>query len=192
MADSLRSPTPVSAAGGFAGRAPGQRQEPRVAIAASPSDGERAADRVDVGGSAAVARRVLRERVLARTRRWLELDDGVHTQEFAEAIEAEPVGAFVGRLLSAQNQLGAHRLAAWGAIRVRAALDHGLREGAAEALDVLTADARDAAGAAAVVADVLAEYGRRLATLADEAAGHAAPGAPRDEPPSDRHDRAGP
>jgi hypothetical protein len=167
MADSLRSPTPVSAAGGFAGRAPQQRHEPRAGSAPSAPDAERAADRVDVESSAAVARLVLRERVLARTRERLELGDGVHTPAFAQVIEAEPVGAFVGRLLSAQNQLAAHRLPEWGPGRVRTALDDGFRAGAGEALDVLAADARDSAGAAAVVADVLAEYGRRLAALAD-------------------------
>ncbi len=169
MADSLQSPTPVTGAGGFAGRAPGQWPDARGGSAPTAPEPERAADRVDVEASPAVARRVLRERVLARTRQQLELADSVHVPEFAEAIEAEPVAAFVGRLLSAQNQLAAHR-SAWGAARVRAALDTGLRQGAAEALDVLAGDVRDQAGAGAfaVVADSLVEYGRRLAARAGD------------------------
>ena len=179
MDDSLRSTTPVTGAGGFAGRAPAQRHEQRGASA--PSEPERAADRVDVDAAVAVARRVLRERVLARTRERLELGDGVQAPEFAEAIDAEPVAAFVGRLLSAQNQLAAPRAQPWGSTRVRQALDDALRDGAAEAIELLAADPRDPGGAA-VVADALAEYARRLAQLAaDETVGPTGDG-PADEP----------
>lgn len=164
MADSLRSTTPVSAAGGFAGRAPTfeERHGP-----SQPAVPQRAADRVDVEGAALVARRVLRERVMARTREGLELTDGEHGVAFAEAIETEPVAQFLGRLLSAQNQLAAWRLPTWGGPKVRRALDAALRQGATEALDLLTADGRDDGTAANVVAEVLADYGRRLAALVE-------------------------
>ncbi|MBL8755455.1 MAG: hypothetical protein JNK15_19300 [Planctomycetes bacterium] len=103
---------------------------------------------------------MLRERVLASTRERLELA-GEHVPVFAEAIETEPVGAFVGRLVSAQNQLGAKRLPAWGASRVRRALDEALHAGVAETLELLR-DGGDQGDGAAVVAEALAEYGRRL------------------------------
>lgn len=165
MADSLRSPTPVSAAGGFAGRSPTfEERQGAPPPPAPPPPG----DRVDVEATAAVARRVLRERVLARTREGLQLAEGEHGPEFAEVIETEPVGLFLGRLLSAQNQLASRRVAAWGAPRVRRTLDAALQQGAAEAVELLAADARDDGSAVGVVAEVLDEYGRRLATLAQD------------------------
>lgn len=164
MADSLRSTTPVSGAGGFAGRAPA---EPPAKPALAPVTMRQAGgDRIEVSQGVALARRVLRERVLTRTRTGLELAEGEHVPTFAEVIDDEPVSLFVDRLLSAQNQLGARRQAAWGAARVRRALDAALRDGAAEAIDLLVRDGRDDGAAAALVADVLAEYARRLAALA--------------------------
>ncbi len=162
MADSLQSTTPVSASGGFAGRAAEQRSERK---AAPPrTDSARATDTVRVDGSIAIARRLLRERVLARTRLALQLGDSDVVPEFAEAIDAESVGAFLGRLMSAQNQLAARRVTGWAAARVRSCLDQVLRDGAEEALELLAADAE----AVVVVVEVLAEYERRLAKLATD------------------------
>jgi hypothetical protein len=48
----------------------------------------------------------------------------------------------------------------------RSLLDAALREGVAEVMEMLAADPVDGAVGCAVVADVLAEYGRRLANLA--------------------------
>lgn len=168
MADSLRSTTPVRGAGGFAGRAPA---EPSAKPAAAPvpprlPDG----DRIEVSAGMALARRVLRERVLARTRTGLDLAEGEHVPTFAEVIDDEPVSLFVDRLLSAQNQLGSRRQVAWGGPRVRRVLDAALRDGAAEAMELLTRDGREHGAGVAVVGEVLEEYSRRLAALADEAA----------------------
>jgi hypothetical protein len=165
MADSLRSTTPVSGAGGFAGRSLARQERHATPQPGTPPD---AGDRVDVESSATLARRVLRERVLACTRAQLEIGDADGVPVFAEAIDTEPIELFVGRLLSAQNQLAARRLPAWGAPRVRRALDAALRTGAAEAVDMLAARASADDSAVAVIADVLAAYGRRLEALAQD------------------------
>jgi hypothetical protein len=166
MADeSVRSPGPVNALGGFAGR-PAQdvpRREPR------PGSGHRAAggDRVNLHAAAAVALALLRQRVLARTRALLELGEGPTGPEFAEVTEGEPVPVWLGRLLSAQNQIAARRAGDWPADRVRRACDQALHDGAAETLDMLAADGADDAAAIQVVAEALAEYARRVAALTD-------------------------
>jgi hypothetical protein len=177
MADSLQSTTPVTALGGMPGRrgaepqpkAGGRRPEPPEPPPTPPPSG----DQVRVTASAVVARRVLRERVLARTRQALELGAIGSGPEFAEVIDDESTAAFLGRLLSAQNQLAGLRAPSWPGPRLRAALDRGLREGAEEALGLLGVDgqgeAEADAAAVAVVADVLAEYGRRLAALPPDA-----------------------
>lgn len=169
MGDSLHSTPPVTTVGGFAGRTP-NRQDARHAPGHPAAPAPRAGDRVDVESAATVARRIVRERVLARTRLRLELDTGEHGPAFAEAIDTEPVDAFVGRLLSAQNQLAARRVATLGAERVRRLLDQSLRQGATEALELLSDDGGRSDGAAVIViAEVLAEYGRRLAAAAPDA-----------------------
>jgi hypothetical protein len=167
MPDSLRSTTPVSGAGGFAGRSLARQERHSTPHAGTPPA---TGDRIEVESSALLARRILRERVLARTRAELELadNDGDGAPVFAEAIDTEDLEVFVGRLLSAQNQLAARRLPAWGGPRVRRALDAALRTGAAEAIEMLAAHARDDEAAVAVIAEVLAAYGRRLAALAQD------------------------
>jgi hypothetical protein len=85
---------------------------------------------------------------------------------FAEVPEDETVGEFLGRLLSAQNQLAAHRAGQWDAGRLRRCVDAGLRGGADETCAML-ADGRDELALAAAAA-VLVEYGRRLQTLCTE------------------------
>jgi hypothetical protein len=110
----------------------------------------------------------MRERVLARTRANLGLRDGEFVPRFAEDVDAEPLAAFVGRLLGAQNQLAALRVGELTPPNLRARLDLAMREGVAEVVEILSSDAEDehALAAVAVVADALAEYGRRLAELA--------------------------
>lgn len=165
MADeAVRSPGPVDALAGFGGRTPsGQTRQPPPREQAS----QPAVDRVTIHGTAAVASRLLRERVLANTRQRLELDDTTAAHEFAEVFEGEPIAAFLGRLLSAQNLLAARRAGDWEERRVRRCLDQALHAGAEEALELLGNDGRDDAGVQ-FVADVLVEYGRRLAALAAE------------------------
>jgi hypothetical protein len=94
------------------------------------------------------------------------------------------VPAFLGRLLSAQNQLAGRRAGTWSAERVRAAVGQGLQEGAAETLELLAADGPDEGAAMALVGDVLAEFGRRLAALVDEL--------PPDQVPPDQPEPPGP
>lgn len=130
-------------------------------------------DQVDVHAAGQVARRLLRERVLAATRAQLELGDGEFVPNFAEALDREPVAAFVGRLLGAQNQLAALRAHAWSPAELRENLDLALRRGVTEVLDMLQQDMLQPDGDAGVdgtefVAQVLGEYGRRLSALVDE------------------------
>ncbi|MBL9078796.1 MAG: hypothetical protein JNL08_14915 [Planctomycetes bacterium] len=167
--DRLQSPGPVHSLGGFAGRAPGDHARRPPARPAPPPG---AVDRVTIHGAGAVAGRLLRERVLACTRQQLELGDTGALPEFAEVLEGEPIAAFLGRLLSAQNLLAARRAGEWPEARVRGCLDAALQAGADEALDVLAATGADPAGLM-VVTEVLAEYGRRLAALAGETQGPA-------------------
>lgn len=164
MADPLHGTPAVSAAGGFAQRTPERR--PLAAVRRDAGHAPQQ-DQVSVAAAATVARRVLRERVLARTRSRLELADDHGLPEFAEAIDSEPAAAFLGRVLSAQNQLAARRAGQWLAPRIRAALDQALREGAQEAIELLTADPQHTDGVV-VVAEVIAEYARRLAAHAGE------------------------
>lgn len=162
MADSLRSTTPIDAAGGFAGRRPKQPQDgqqPEQAPRREPEPA-RAADRVSREPSAHVARQLLRERVLARTRVLLELGETVGLPVFAEVIDGESVDAFLGRLLSAQNQLSARRANAMDSRLVRRCLDVALHEGVDETRELLCGDEPGLA----FVAEVMGEYARRLAT----------------------------
>ena len=86
---------------------------------------------------------------------------------FAEDVDAEPLAAFVGRLPGAQNQLAALRVRELDKPELRHRLDEAMREGTAEVIEMLSRDPQDehAIAAVEVVADALAEYGRRLAEL---------------------------
>lgn len=176
MADPLQSTPPVSATSGFAPRARSQerseREPPR------PDSGPRrdADDRVHVVAGTLAGRLLLRERVLVHTRTRLRLPDHASGPAFAEAVADESTAAFLGRLLSAQNQLAAHRAHDWDGVVLRAAVDAGLRAGAEEACELLAVGSRDPQALAAV-AEVLVEYGRRLeALLAETEATAAEPG----------------
>ncbi len=167
MSEPVRNAGPVDAAGGFAGRSGGfvggRRPPAPPPPAAAPAGG----DAVVVAAIAVRARRLLRERVLARTRAQLQLPDGELPPTFAEAVDDEPIGEFLGRLLSAQNQLAALRAGALGGAAARAHVDAALRDGAAEAAELLAQDAASGGAGVAVVAAVLEEYARRLAALLD-------------------------
>jgi hypothetical protein len=165
MADPLQSTAPIPPAGGNPpNRHPGRgakepppRQEPPA---------PRATDRVSVHGGRLFGLQMLRERVLAHTRSLLELTEHLAVPVFAEVPEDETVGEFLGRLLSAQNQLAAQRAGQWDAGRLRRCVDAGLRGGAEETCAML-ADGRDELALAAAAA-VLVEYGRRLQALCTE------------------------
>ena len=111
MADSFSNASPVVRTGGFPRPNPNDlakrhNQAPADAEAepTAPRDG------VELHHGASLARRLLRERVLSRTRERLELTDGEFVPSFAENVDEEPVGAFLGRLIGAQNQLAALRV----------------------------------------------------------------------------------
>lgn len=165
MADPLQSTAPIPPAGGnppnrhpgHGAREPAPRREPPA---------PRPGDRVSVHGGRLVGLQMLRERVLAHTRLWLELPEHVAVPVFAEVPEDETAGEFLGRLLSAQNQLAAHRASQWDGVRLRRCVDAGLRGGAEETCAML-ADGRDELALAAAAA-VLVEYGRRLQALCTE------------------------
>lgn len=163
MSDPLRSAAPVSASGGFADR---PKEPPRRhAAGLPPPSTPRPHDEVVLAATAGRARRLLRERVLARTRQRLGLGEGDAVHVFAEDVDAESVDDFLGRLLSAQNQLGALRARALGPAPLRMALDGALRDGATEAAEMLAGDVATGGAAVAVVAEVLEAYARRLAAL---------------------------
>ena len=129
MADPLQSTAPIPPAGGN----PPNRQPGRGAKEPPPRQerpAPRAADRVSVHGGRLFGLQMLRERVLAHTRGQLELPEHVAVPVFAEVPEDETVGEFLGRLLSAQNQLAAQRAGQWDAGRLRRCVDAGLRGGA--------------------------------------------------------------
>jgi len=169
MADSLSNAAPVGAVGGFPGRnrhdVP-KRQDKGAGGGGAPKG---PADAVRVHHPSEVARRLLRERVLARTRQHLELEVAEFVPSFSEAVEREPVGTFLGRLIGAQNQLAALRSQSWSGDEIRHALDVALREGVAEALELLADDEADHDGSGSTfVTDVLAEYAARLERLAND------------------------
>ena len=165
MADPLQSTAPIPPAGGNPpNRHPGRGGKP------SPRQerpAPRPGDRVSVHYGRLFGLQMLRERVLAHTRSQLELSDHLAVPVFAEVPEDETVGEFLGRLLSAQNQLAAHRAGQWDAVRLRRCVDAGLRGGAEETCAMLAEQGRDEQALAAA-AEVLVEYGRRLKALQHE------------------------
>jgi hypothetical protein len=165
MADNtVHSTSPVGGISGLQGRAQPSQRPPATD---SDSHAPAAEDRVMFRPVASIALRLLRERVLARTRQRLELDEAVVVPVFAEVVEGEPVPKFLGRLLSAQNQLAALRAASWEPVRVREALMIALRQGADETVELLTADGEHVDEGVAIVFEVLAEFERRVAAMLD-------------------------
>lgn len=149
----------------------GQRPLPErirtAASASAPANPAPVVDAVELHHGAGLALRLLRQRVLARTRVELELADGTAGLPWPESGQPS-IGAFLDRLLSEQNELAAHRARQWPAPRVRAALTSGFRIGADETIDLLCGPPVDEP-ATAVIAAVLVEFGRRLGALADRA-----------------------
>jgi len=168
MSDPLSNAAPVGPVGGFPGRSRHDVPKQRAHGGEQERAGHGPGDEVELHPPEAIARRLLRERVLHRTREQLELRDGEFVPSFAEAVDVEPVAAFLGRLLGAQNQLAALRVRELPQPEIRRRLDAALREGTAEVVEMLSRDGDDAHALAAVevVAEVLSEYGRRLAALA--------------------------
>lgn len=168
MADSFSNASPVGRTSGFP--RPNSHELARRHNPAPSEDEDEARtqtprDGVSLHCGAALARRLLRERVLSRTRERLELTTGEFLPKFAEDVDKEPVGAFLGRLIGAQNQLAALRVGKLPQPEIRSRLDLALREGIAEAMEMLARDGNDTTAGCEFVGEVLAEYGRRLAEL---------------------------
>ncbi|MCB9876012.1 MAG: hypothetical protein H6835_00285 [Planctomycetes bacterium] len=166
MADPLSNAAPVGGVGGFPERPRdwSRREPPRGGV---HKDVEH--DEVSLHGAAQIARRLLRSRVLARTRQHLELGDDEVVPRFAEAVDAESLASFVGRLIGAQNQLAALRCDRWSSRELRQRLDAALRHGLEDAADLLLDDPVHGLAGAQVVADVLGAYAGMLGRLSDEA-----------------------
>lgn len=166
MADPLQSTAPIPPAGGN----PPNRQPGRGAREPGPRPerpAPRPGDRVSMHRGRLFGLQMLRERVLAHTRTLLDLPEHLAVPVFAEVPEDETTGEFLGRLLSAQNQLAAHRAGPWDAARLRRCVDGALRGGAEETCAMLAEQGRDEEALAAA-AEVLVEYGRRLQALCNE------------------------
>ena len=164
MSDPLSNAAPVGKTSRLGGR--GQPQQPLWNVGAQSQGDVREGlgDGVVLHLPAAIVRQLLRERVLARTRCRRGLEDGECVPTFAEEVDAESLAAFVGRLLGAQNQLAALRKGTMASAELRRRLDEAMRDGTAEVIEMLTGDGSDlrALAAVEVVAEVLAEYARRL------------------------------
>jgi hypothetical protein len=166
MADHPLTTSPVPGFTGFPGRSASQPQgQAPKRDGQPPAPG--AADRVQVAGGTAIVLQLLRERVLARTRELLQLPPTVTGHTFAEILDGEPVPTFVGRLLSAQNQLAACRVARWPPERLRSALADAVQFGADETVDLLAADAPTSNAAIHLVAEVVQHFDRRLAAAGE-------------------------
>lgn len=162
MADTpIESARPVGGMGKPFARHPDLSQAPATA---TDADGRAVRDdSVEVRHGRTLALDLLRQRVLAHSRRQLELDPAAPVPEFAEVADGEPIPTFLGRLLSAQNQLAARCVGRLAPHDVRRRLDLALQEGAEETMDMLVE--HGSTHTLAVVVDVLQEYGRRLAAL---------------------------
>ena len=163
MADNpVRTTSSVPGFSGYPGRSSSQPQgQLHKRGTETPTAG--AADRVEVTAGATIALQLLRQRVLARTRMLLELEQAVTVPNFAEVLDGEPVPAFLGRLLSAQNQLAACRTTAWPPERLRSCLADAMLLGADETIELLAADAHASSEAIDIVAEVVQQFSRRLA-----------------------------
>jgi hypothetical protein len=171
MADPLRKAAPIGSVGGYPSRA----SQDMARRHAHPQDGSEASqqevvksDEVALHTGDSIARRLLRERVVVQTRRQLGIGEGELVPSFAEAVDAEPIELFLGRLLSAQNQLAGLRVNVIPPDAIRKHLDIALRLSIAEVMDMLSTEAMGTPDGVQVVAEVLAEYGRRLADLAGD------------------------
>lgn len=160
MDESLRSASPVQGMTGY-GRYTSQPSHGKDARR-DTEDRAKQGDAVSLHAGRTLGLRLLRERVLARTRQVLGFPAAVASLPFAEITDGEPVAAFLGRLLSAQNLLaGLMAVAAPGA-QPRELADAAFRDGAEETLELLTGDDRPDLAALEVVGEVLAEFARRL------------------------------
>jgi hypothetical protein len=167
MGDSLSNTPPVVSVGGFPRPNSRDLQQKRHAKGQDAEREQAAAeqDGVELHGVVSMARRMLRERVLARTRESLDLTASEFVPKFAENVDEEPVSAFLGRLIGAQNQIAALRVGQLTSTEIRVRLDRSLRDGISEAMEMLSSEPEDRLAGCEFVANVLAEYSRRIAEL---------------------------
>lgn len=149
----------VPAMGGFAGRHPDQPSQ-RQPEAPAEEQSRPARDEVCVRSDGVGALKLLRERVLACTRRRLGIGQ-VSVPKFAEVVEIESIDEFLSRLLSDQNQLGACSLPVDNSA-LRRDLNAAFESGVTEARELLAEVPGEGLGA---VEQVAAEFARRLAEL---------------------------
>jgi hypothetical protein len=108
------------------------------------------------------ALRLLRQRVLERTREALELPrTTAPAVVFADA-PGPRADVFVGRLLSEQHLLAARRHDTWSEPRIAAALEEGITSGTAETLEVLHDVGRLDADTWGLLCGVLDEFHRKV------------------------------
>ena len=143
MADSLSNAAPVSGLGGMPNRSAHDAVHRRRDGSGdeAPAERQRADEVARHGDVELVARELLRERVLARTRQRLGLPrTGGNVPAFAESVASESTAAFVGRLVGAQNLLAALRAKDLPPDRLRRDLDDAMRAGIVETRDLLAAE----------------------------------------------------
>lgn len=135
----------------------GDGRSPRGETPTPPPAGH---DRVELSDGHRTALRLLRERVLARTRQGLELPETTPMASFAD-IEGRSLHGYLGRLLSAQNLLAAGRAGQWPQERVRRVLAAAFSTGAVETLEVLGDVGKLDDRAHELIADLLADFAAR-------------------------------
>lgn len=145
----------VLSLGGLAGRHPDQNL-PRPRDGSEDENEPTTRDEVCVRSDAGVALRLLRERVLARTRQRLALGE-VSVPVFFEPVESESIEVFLSRPISDQNQL-----AGLIANCARSDLHMAFSDGLAETRELLASASEQAQSTVELVAS---EFSRRLALL---------------------------
>lgn len=157
--DSVGRTDSVPKMGDFAGRQPDQPQSRQHGAPESEAgQTARGHDEVCVRSGAVAALGLLRERVLAATRRDLGIGQ-VSVPVFAEVFDSETVEAFLSRMISDYNQLAA--LVATDATP-RSRLSDAFAAGLAETRELLAEVPGDGPAA---VEQAAAEFVRRLAEL---------------------------
>ena len=97
----------------------------------------RGLDEVRLTPPVEVTLRLLRERILERTRQALSLPVDRRTLGAFVAAPGDGTEQIVGRLISEQNWLAGRRRAEWGEARVAAALQEGTTRGLEETIEIL-------------------------------------------------------
>jgi hypothetical protein len=155
---------PISSTNPVGGRgAPPPREVPRAPHVHAKADSAmpQAVDLFRFAPSRAVILRLLRERVLARTRSLLGLPLPAQPAHFADASELA-VADFVGRVWAEQTQMAALRLHVHPDGQERRTLAEAFELGANETLEMLQDAGRLDAASEDLIAQVLAAFARMV------------------------------